>query len=351
MKKIKFFICCIILVSVFNLNLSKEAEAASTSFIWPTDGTLSSGFGYRWGKLHAGIDISGSGAIPIKASASGTVRTARSGCPNEGFYGSTCNGGLGNQIVVRHTINGITYDTVYGHMRSDLNVSVGQSVSQGQQLGIMGNSGSSTAQHLHFEIHPGGRVNSSSAVDPLPYLNGSKDIPLPGLPEDWHKGTLKDGQVGWIKINQPINLWKRVNGELVYERVLQPNDLYRVYSYDELYGGQYDVGGGYYITKMDTHIEYRNAYMEWRGIEFKRNQVGGLDILKPINLWKKDANGKLTLERILNAGEFYRVYGYSSDNGGQYDVGGGYWVTNMSGYITYSTPSKEFLDRANRRIY
>lgn len=351
MKRVKFLISCIILVSVFSFS-SYEAEASS-SFIWPAEGKQTSGFGPRWGKLHAGIDIANSNTVPVKASAAGTVRSVLDGCPspvNGDPTNYNCSSGLGNHVVIRHTINGKTIDTVYGHMRPSLKVSPGQSVSQGQQLGIMGNSGSSTGQHLHFEVHPGGRVNNSTAVDPIPFLDGSIETPLPELPSDWHKGTLKDGQVGWIKVEQPINLWKRVNGELVFERVLKPNDLYRVYGYNNDFGGQYDVGGGYFITKMDTHIEYRNAYLEWRGIEFKRAQIGGLDITKPINLWKK-VDGKLVPERVLNPGEFYRVYGYSNDFGGQYDVGGGYWVTNMSGYITYSTPSKEFLELANRRLY
>jgi len=347
LKKIKFLVCLVIIASVFNFNTSMKAEAASTIFMKPAEGGYSSFYGPRWGRLHAGVDIAANGIVPIYASTAGTVTKVFDGCAN---VSNECSSTLGNYVIIRHNFNGKIIDTLYGHMRPGLNVAVGQSVSKGQQLGLMGTTGNSTGQHLHFEVHPGGRA-SNSAVDPMPFLNGTMDSQLPTLPIDWHKGTLNVGQVGWIKIDQPINLWKRVGDELEYVRVLKENELYRVYGYDNLYGGQYNVGDNHYITKMDTHIEYRNGYMEWRGIEFNRNQVGGLDILKPINLWKKDANGKLTYERILNPGEFYRVYGYSSDNGGQYDVGGGYWVTNMSGYITYSTPSKDFLDRAQKRIY
>ena len=348
MKKIKYIVCLVIFASIFNFNTSIKAEAASTIFMKPAEGRYSDFFhAPRPNRLHKGLDIAASGIVPVFATAAGTVTKVVDGCPNTP---GACLG-FGNYVTVRHTFNGEVIDSVYAHLRPGIEVSVGQSVNKGRQLGIMGNSGASEGQHLHFEMHTGGYVNSNSAVDPLPFINGDMDSQLPTLPVEWHKGTLNVGQVGWIKIEQPINLWKRVDGELVYVRVLKENELYRVYEYDNLYGGQYNVGDNHYITKMDTHIEYRNAYMEWRGIEFNRNQVGGLDILKPINLWKKDANGKLTYERVLNAGEFYRVYGYSSDNGGQYDVGGGYWVTNMSGYITYSTPSKEFLDRAQKRIY
>ncbi|MEH7346469.1 phage tail tape measure protein [Bacillus sp. JJ1532] len=82
----------------------------------------------------------------------------------------------------------------------------------------------------------------------------------------------------------------------------------------------------------------------WNGLEFKQGQIGMVTVDKPINLWKRN-NGKLEMVRILQAGEKYRVYGYDSQFGGQYDVGGGNWVTNMPSHIKYQTPSTDLLKK------
>lgn len=84
----------------------------------------------------------------------------------------------------------------------------------------------------------------------------------------------------------------------------------------------------------------------WDDLEFRSGQKGRVSILKPINLWKRNSRNKLEIVRILYPGELFRVYGYSDQFGGQYDVGGGLWVTNMDGYIKYETPSKNLLVKA-----
>jgi hypothetical protein len=62
----------------------------------------------------------------------------------------------------------------------------------------------------------------------------------------------------YVVINKPINLWKRnSDNSLEFSRILYPGSKYRVYGYDSLYGGQYNVGGGYYITNMPAHISLR----------------------------------------------------------------------------------------------
>jgi len=81
----------------------------------------------------------------------------------------------------------------------------------------------------------------------------------------------------------------------------------------------------------------------WDGLLLKKGQIGRITIEKPINLWKKDANGKLSFVRILKPGEVYRVYGYDKEHFGQYGVGAGHYVTNMKGYVKYETPSKAKL--------
>ncbi|EKU93118.1 Stage II sporulation protein Q [Alloiococcus otitis] len=125
-----------------------------SSWIRPASGRMTSGFGYRlhpikgYRKLHEGIDIAGSG--PVRASKAGRVIAA------------SYTGGLGYHVRIDHG-NGLT--SVYGHLQPSLAVAPGQTVSQGQVLGQMGSSGSSTGVHLHFEIRQNGRP-----VNPMNYL-------------------------------------------------------------------------------------------------------------------------------------------------------------------------------------
>ena len=126
-----------------------SGEPSAAGFIWPCDGVVVSGFGMRWGRMHEGIDIGCAYGTPNRAAASGTVIYA-------GWLG-----GYGNLVVIDHG-NGLS--TAYAHASSIL-VSVGQSVSQGQTVSLVGSTGNSSGPHLHFEV----RVNGV-AVDPLPYL-------------------------------------------------------------------------------------------------------------------------------------------------------------------------------------
>ena len=126
-----------------------DGQPSAAGLIWPCDGVVVSGFGMRWGRMHEGIDIGCAYGTPNRAAAAGTVIHA-------GWLG-----GYGNLVVVDHG-NGLS--TAYAHASSIL-VSVGQSVSQGQTVSLVGSTGNSTGPHLHFEV----RVNGV-AVDPLPYL-------------------------------------------------------------------------------------------------------------------------------------------------------------------------------------
>ncbi|WP_409272353.1 phosphodiester glycosidase family protein [Neobacillus sp. SCS-31] len=91
-------------------------------------------------------------------------------------------------------------------------------------------------------------------------------------------------------------------------------------------------------------------YVSWDGAQLVKGQIGRVDILKPINLWKKE-NNKLTFVRVLKPGERYRVYQFSSEFGGQYGVGGSYFVTKMAGYVEYRTPSLHKLKLVNPELY
>ncbi|MEY2565693.1 MAG: hypothetical protein QOE35_222 [Actinomycetota bacterium] len=122
---------------------------SASGLIWPLRGRLTSGFGYRWGRLHAGIDIAAPTGTPIHAAKAGRV-----------IFAGVMNG-YGNVVVIDH---GGGFSTLYAH-QSRLGSSKGQSVSQGQVIGYVGSTGHSTGPHCHFETRFGG-----SPRNPRPYL-------------------------------------------------------------------------------------------------------------------------------------------------------------------------------------
>jgi murein DD-endopeptidase MepM/ murein hydrolase activator NlpD len=126
-----------------------DQTPSSAGLIWPVQGPVTSPFGWRWGRMHEGIDIGVPYGTPIHAAASGTVIY----CGWEEGYG--------NLTAIDH---GGNLATAYGH-QSSIVVSCGQQVSQGQLIGYVGSTGHSTGPHLHFEV----RVNGVP-VDPMGYL-------------------------------------------------------------------------------------------------------------------------------------------------------------------------------------
>lgn len=128
-----------------------DAAPVFTGYIWPARGVLTSGFGWRWGRMHKGIDVAAPIGTPIVAAASGVVVTA-------GWN----SGGYGNLVEIQHPDGSLT---LYAHNNRIL-VRPGQQVEQGQQIAEMGSTGFSTGPHLHFEIHPAGR----GAVNPIAFL-------------------------------------------------------------------------------------------------------------------------------------------------------------------------------------
>jgi Peptidase family M23/LysM domain len=123
---------------------------SATGFIWPTSGPITSYFGPGH-PLGIDIGLYANPSSPIIAALPGTVVFAGgNACCSYGYY-----------VVVDHA-NG--FETLYAHL-SEIDVSVGEQVSQGEVLGIAGTTGYSTGVHLHFEVHKNGSV-----VDPLQYL-------------------------------------------------------------------------------------------------------------------------------------------------------------------------------------
>jgi murein DD-endopeptidase MepM/ murein hydrolase activator NlpD len=133
-------------------------------FLQPVPGKVTSLFGKDVlngvERQHWGIDWAVKGEIPIHAAADGTVSRS---------YLSTS---YGECIFILHSIDGQVWETVYAHMRTgSRKFCEGDKVKQGQALGLMGSTGESTGQHLHFELHKGRwNVKKTNAVDPLKYV-------------------------------------------------------------------------------------------------------------------------------------------------------------------------------------
>lgn len=134
-----------------NKNIEQFSGKEDTKFIWPTNGGIITSYqGMRWGKFHKGIDIAGPSNYSILASDGGKVEFA--GWRN----------GYGKTVKINH-LNG--YKTQYAHLES-IDVNVGDNVSKGNKIGIMGSTGRSTGIHLDFEVYLNGKL--INPVDVLP---------------------------------------------------------------------------------------------------------------------------------------------------------------------------------------
>lgn len=139
---------------------SSQTTASASEFLWPIASShrVTSPFGWRTHpitgrrNLHGGIDIAAPNGTPIMASKTGVVVISQ--------YGSS----YGNYVVISHP-DGTR--TLYAHM-SQRNVSAGDTVRQGQTVGLVGSTGSSTGNHLHFETWTGS--SSSSRVNPMQFF-------------------------------------------------------------------------------------------------------------------------------------------------------------------------------------
>lgn len=127
-------------------------------YIWPTNNTrvVTSPYGERWCPFHGYESHNGA---DIDAARGSAVLAAKSGRVIQAGW----NGGYGISVMIAHD-DGIT--TLYGHM-DGCSVSVGQTVSQGETIGICGNTGNSSGAHIHYTMYKNG-----GTIDPLPYLPG-----------------------------------------------------------------------------------------------------------------------------------------------------------------------------------
>jgi murein DD-endopeptidase MepM/ murein hydrolase activator NlpD len=121
---------------------------------------VTSCFGVRWGRLHAGVDLAAADGTPIHAAGAGVIVTAGAA---EGY---------GNAVLIDH---GNGYLTHYGHM-SAITVTVGQKVVAGERIGNEGSTGHSTGPHLHFEVHRGHYKNP---IEPTQWMH-EHGVDIPG---------------------------------------------------------------------------------------------------------------------------------------------------------------------------
>ena len=138
------------------INLYRIA-AAKAPFAQPVKDKFrfTSGFGQRWGRLHAGTDFAAPIGTPVYSTADGVVVSA-------GWAS-----GYGRLIKIQHEFG---IETRYAHLNK-IGVKVGQRVSRGERIGDMGNSGRSTGPHLHYEVRVGG-----TPVNPMTYIRAGQDV-------------------------------------------------------------------------------------------------------------------------------------------------------------------------------
>jgi murein DD-endopeptidase MepM/ murein hydrolase activator NlpD len=128
-----------------------DGRSVGAGWVWPAKGVFTSGYGWRWGRMHKGIDVANNVGTPIVAAQSGRITFA-------GWH----DGGYGYLVEITHDDGSMSR---YAH-NSTLMVREGDLVQRGQQISQMGSTGRSTGPHLHFEIHPAGK----GAINPLQML-------------------------------------------------------------------------------------------------------------------------------------------------------------------------------------
>ena len=147
--------------------LPKPVVAAASAAAWVNplpEASVTSCFGPRWGRLHAGVDLAAPNGTRIRAAGTGTVVAAGE------------EGGYGNAVLIDH---GNGFLTHYGHM-SAITVKLGQKVKVGEEIGHEGSAGHYTGPHLHFEVHEGHYKNP---IEPTAWMR-AHGVDIPGCTTD-----------------------------------------------------------------------------------------------------------------------------------------------------------------------
>lgn len=187
-----------------------------TNFIWPAEGYVSDTFGTRNGK-HYGIDI----AAPRGT----TVVSVSDGVVSKSYYSRT----YGNVVFIEHTTG---FETVYAHLHERF-VKNGDKVSKGDKIGTVGNTGRSSGNHLHFEVHDGNwHMSKTNAIDPFLVLEDEmietdqyQVASTTKILEELPRNTENEG---WliVTVSQGDNLWKLAKKyEVSIEDIVKWNEL------------------------------------------------------------------------------------------------------------------------------
>jgi murein DD-endopeptidase MepM/ murein hydrolase activator NlpD len=147
--------------TIASLAASRGTAGGTGAWVNPNPAArVTSCFGQRWGRLHAGVDLAAPNGSPIYAAGAGVV--VRAGMAE----------GYGNAVLIDHGNGWLTH---YGHM-SRIAVTVGQVVAAGESIGDEGSTGHSTGPHLHFEVHQGHYKNP---VEPTAWMH-QHGVDIPG---------------------------------------------------------------------------------------------------------------------------------------------------------------------------
>lgn len=258
---------------------------------------------------HYAIDISWQGTHYIISIAPGVVTNVVTGCANNGSLSNRCNGGYGNYITIEHS--GGVYST-YAHLNPNgIKVKKGDIVKQGQVLGIMGNSGKSTGQHLHFEMKV-----SESKVNPLDYISASTPRPITVISgtEDFENNNTGGTGSGsslpqtqqQIQLLQMLHSWEGTGPT--------SGDYYIVYADS---GGVLTVGHG--VTLIYNASEFSERGIDssklFQGSKVKKSIVDDIErellikkrdsilsLLKNNNISLKDYQVDALVSRMYNVG-------------------------------------------------
>ncbi|ENH96897.1 cell wall endopeptidase [Gracilibacillus halophilus YIM-C55.5] len=262
------------------------ADASTEYFRWPAEGTVTSEYGMRWGDMHEGIDIAKKGDVPVTAAYSGYVTR------------STEMNGYGNIITIRHKIGGDTYETAYAHLRSKA-VSVGDYVDIGDFIGWMGNTGDSSGQHLHFEVHKPSWRNSTNPRD---YL-GSRAGVLDGT-----EFNPTNGSYGYVQIDTSpeygVNVYDAPNGDFV--KRVPGQSVYGVYAKED---GYYNLGGNQWVKEGSVNFKRFRAYVNY-------------DHRYGVNVYDAPSSNGDFIKKV-SGNDVFNVYEYRN---GYYNLGAGQWV-------------------------
>ncbi|MFE8701773.1 serine aminopeptidase domain-containing protein [Cytobacillus sp. FJAT-54145] len=169
---------------------------------------------------------------------------------------------------------------------------------------------------------------------PMLMLQGNKDIQVPGSHLDSWKSALSNREDVQYKLYPNMtHVLFNFDGEPTGQEYALPNNVA-----PELIQ---DITSWVKTGKISTEPKNENPTTNWENILVKPGQIGRVTITKPINLWTRDKENKLVYVRTLQPNEVYRVYGFSSKYGGQFNLGANHWVTDMDGYVTFEEVPEE----------